>query len=83
MNTQLIPGKTYKIIADVYPYKAGRVRELTTNFIQSFPCYDGRHHGVGNPADFIVYQFLFDMNNPQYGTQSFYAYQIHSIMEVN
>jgi len=75
----LVAGKSYQVMNTKFSDVGGMIScESTHEFLTSFPCYDARFHGVGNPDDYIVYKFKLPK---QFGEVSFYQFQIKEIIE--
>jgi hypothetical protein len=81
MNTpkfNLIAGAHYQVLNTKFSNSGGMIScDSTHEFVKSFPCYDVRHHGVGNPNDYIMYIFKLPK---QFGQVSFYQFQITEVI---
>jgi len=75
----LVPGKNYQVMNTKFTNKGGMIScDSTHEFLRSFPCYDARFHGAGNPDDYIVYKFKLPR---KLGEVSFYQFEIKEIIE--
>jgi hypothetical protein len=82
MNTpkfNLVAGKAYKVLNSKFSNSGGMIScDSTHVFLSSFPCFDARHHGAGNPDDYIMYKFSLP---EKFGEVGFYQFQIKEIMQ--
>jgi len=75
----LITGKSYQVMNTKFLSSGSMIScDSTHEFLESFPCYDARFHGIGNPDDYIVYKFKLPK---RLGEVTFYQFQIKEIIE--
>ena len=57
-TNNLIPGKYYNVIfGNGCPNFTRNGETPSLIFNKSFSCYDARFHGVGNPDDYVCFEF--------------------------
>ncbi len=75
----LTKGTKYQVINTKFTNNDGMISCNSSHyFLDSFPCYDARFHGVSNPEDYICYRFKLPK---QLGIVTFYQFQIIEVVE--
>ena len=77
MKFSLIPGNSYDVtFGNGQPNFTLNGVKMPLVFNKAFSCFDARFHGVGNPDDYICYEFQLP---ERFGVWSAYQFQIMSI----